>query len=301
MANPTLLDIAKLNAGEETVGLIEEAVKATPEVAVGSAMTISGVNYNTSVRTGLPTVGFRSANEGVTPATSTYINRLNSCNILNAFVEADKVVADSAEGGAAGYMALEAVGILQNAYITAGKQFFYGVDNDAKGYAGLTALVDSSMVVDALGDDADECTSAYLVRFGPRNLTWIYGNNSVLEVGDMTTQRLTDSSGNVFTGYQVELLTRIGLALHNKYSIARICNIDTAKPLTDDLIAEALAKFPIGGEPNAIFVNRRGRSMLQQSRTATNVTGAPAPFPTEAFGIPVYATESIGDTEAVVS
>lgn len=301
MAMSTLLDLAKLNAGEASVGLIEEAVKSTPELAVGAAMTISGVNYNTVVRTGLPTVGFRNANEGVTPSTSTYINRLNSCNILAAYVDADVAVADAYEnGGAAAYMALESVGVLRSAYITAGRQFFYGTSADAKGYDGLTSLVDSTMVVDAQGDDADKCTSAYLVRFGMQDLTWIFGNGSVLEVSDMVKNRIVVDS-KVLTAYSIELTTRIGLALHNKYAVARICNIDTGKPLTDDLIASAISKFPVGMEPNAIFVNRRGRTMLQQSRTATNVTGAPAPFPVDAFGIPVYATESIVDTEAVVS
>jgi hypothetical protein len=38
---------------------------------------------------------------------------------------------------------------------------------------------------------------------------------------------------------------------------------------------------------------------LQMSRTATTPTGAPAPYPQEAFGIPIEETDSILDTEAL--
>jgi hypothetical protein len=40
---------------------------------------------------------------------------------------------------------------------------------------------------------------------------------------------------------------------------------------------------------------------LQSSRTATNPTGAPAPFPTEAFGIPIVVTDSIPEDEAALN
>jgi len=38
---------------------------------------------------------------------------------------------------------------------------------------------------------------------------------------------------------------------------------------------------------------------LQMCRTATTPTGAPAPYPQEAFGIPIEETDSILDTEAL--
>jgi hypothetical protein len=40
---------------------------------------------------------------------------------------------------------------------------------------------------------------------------------------------------------------------------------------------------------------------LQASRTATNPTGAPAPFPTEAFGVPIIVTDSIPEDEAALN
>jgi hypothetical protein len=46
-------------------------------------------------------------------------------------------------------------------------------------------------------------------------------------------------------------------------------------------------------------MSRRSRMQLQMSRTATTPTGAPAPYPQEAFGVPIEETDSIIDTEAL--
>jgi hypothetical protein len=40
---------------------------------------------------------------------------------------------------------------------------------------------------------------------------------------------------------------------------------------------------------------------LQASRTATNPTGAPAPFPENAFGIPIVVTDALPIDEATVN
>ena len=65
MANLTLLDVARLNAGDDVVGLIEESLKAHPELSMGSGRTISGTGFDSLVRTTLPSVGFRNVGEGV--------------------------------------------------------------------------------------------------------------------------------------------------------------------------------------------------------------------------------------------
>ncbi len=62
-----------------------------------------------------------------------------------------------------------------------------------------------------------------------------------------------------------------------------------------------LALFPAGKAPSYIVMNRTSLKQLQQSRTATNATGAPAPFPSEAFGVPIIVTDSIVSTEAIVA
>ena len=76
---------------------------------------------------------------------------------------------------------------------------------------------------------------------------------------------------------------------------------DTGKGLTDLLIADLLSRFPASRPPTELVMNRRSLMQLQKSRTATNATGAPAPIPTESFGVPIIVTDQISSTEALVS
>lgn len=305
MAVTTLLDIAKANASDAAVGLIEEVLTAAPEVEKGAARTIKGINYKTLVRTALPTAGFRDANEGVTPTKSTFENRLVECFLLNPRWECDKAVADGYEDGAEAYIALEAEGIMRAAMIQLGKQFYYGVNTTygghAKGFPGLVTMHDTSMVVDAGGTTADTGSSVWAVSFGMQKVQWVWGNNGQLAIGDLMTARLTDGSGNPYTGYVQELLSRVGLQVGNKYSVARIKKLtaDSGKGLTDLLMADVLAKFPVGYRPDAFFMSRRSLAQLRKSRTTYSPTGAPAPIPTEYDGIPIVPTDGIVDTEAL--
>jgi len=87
MANLTLLDVAKLNGNDKTVGLIEENLTFAPELSVFPVVQKAGTSYYTVRRTGLPSVGFRNANGGVTPSKSTFVKQLHECYILAGAVK----------------------------------------------------------------------------------------------------------------------------------------------------------------------------------------------------------------------
>jgi hypothetical protein len=302
MPNPTLMDIAIHNGSDPVVGLIEEVVKAHPELEIGAARTIKGLNYRTLVRTALPTVGFRAANEGTPGSKGTYENRLVETYIMNPRWECDKAVADAHEDGAAAFIAMEGVGQMEAANIALCRQFYYGVAADAKGFPGLIASYDATnMVVDATGSTESTCSSLWAVRFGVKDVTWVWGNNGSLALSPLTEQRILDGSNNPLTAYVQELLARPGLQVGSVNSIGRIKKLteDSGKGLTDALIAQLLAKFPVGMMPDVLLCSRRSLQQLQRSRTATNATGAPAPFPTESFGIPIRPTDSISNTETL--
>jgi hypothetical protein len=302
MAMPTLLDIAKANGSDGVVGLIDEATKAHPELTLVAARTIKGLNYKTLVRTANPTVGFRNANEGTAATKGTYENRLVETYILNPRWECDKAVADRYEDGPEAYIALEASAILEAAMQTLASQFYYGTGADAKGFPGLLAAYDATnMVVDAAGTTDSTCSSVWALRFGPINVIWVYGNGGSMELSDVAEQRILDGSQNPFTAYVQELLAYPGLQVASLWSIGRIKKLtaDVGKGLTDDLIADLLSKFPVGVRPDVLLMSRRSLRQLQDSRTATNATGAPAPFPTESFGVPVAPTDAITNTETL--
>lgn len=304
MAMPTLLDIATLNNTDREVGLIEEAVPAVPELKYVPARTIMGLNFYTQVRVALPTVAFRNANEGSDPVKSNYQRRLVECYIVNPPIRVDKAVADAYEDGPEAFLAMEALGVTKGAFVTLGKQFYYGAGTggDAKGHPGLLQAYDSTnMVVDGGGTTDNTASSVWAVAFGPDKLTWVLGNNGEIAVGDPIVQQITDSNGKVLDAYCQSLLCRPGLQVSTVNAIARLKKLteDSGKGCDDDKLADLISKFPVGIMPDAIFMTRRSLKQLQQSRTATNQTGAPAPRPTEYEGIPIYPTDSILNTEAL--
>lgn len=304
MARLTLLDIAKKNGSDAVVGLIEEVVPAIPELNLFAARTIKGLNYKTLVRTALPTVAFRNANEGTAAVKSTYENRLVETFIMNPRIECDKAVADGDEDGWQAAMAREASGVVTAAGITVAKQIYYGVGTggDAKGYPGMIGIYDSTnMVVDAGGTSASTGSSVWAVKFGPQDAQLVVGLNGELTMSDVRVETIYDADSNPLDGYVQTLLARIGLQVASKYSIGRIKKLteDSGKGLTDSLLSQLFQKFPIGHKPDAFMLSRRSLGQLQRSRTATNATGAPAPIPTNWEGIPLIATDSILDTEAL--
>jgi hypothetical protein len=143
----------------------------------------------------------------------------------------------------------------------------------------------------------------WAVKFGPNQVQWVWGNNGDLQLSDIDMRDVNDANGNPFTAYHQELLAYPGLQVASVRGIGRIKKLttDSGKGLTDDLISALLAKFQVGVVPDVLFMSRRSLTQLQQSRTATNVTGAPAPFPSEAFGVPIAVTDSIVDTELLAS
>lgn len=305
MALPTLLDIAKRNGSDLLVGLIDETTKLIPEVSgitmdgtrvpnLGAARTIKGQQYKTLIRTSLPTAGFRDVNEGVTPSKSTYENRLVETFVLNPRWECDKAAADQSEDGPEAYIAEEADAIMQAAMQALGSQFFYGRASDGKGHPGLVDAVQAAYTIDRTGN-GNACGSVYAVKFGPKDVSWVYGQNGKMDVTDVRIETLLDSNSKKFTGYVQELLAYVGVQVASLFSVGRIKNITAAAPLRDSDIYSLLSKMKV--RPDVLFMNKTLLEQLRSSRTATNATGAPAPRPTEVDGVPIAPTESLTFTE----
>jgi hypothetical protein len=317
MARQTVLDIAKRNGSDPVVGLIEETTKAHPELTLGEARTIKGLNYYTLVRTGLfDGSTFRDANEGATVGKSTYENRLVSTFILNPRWECDKAVADAAEDGAAAFISDEARSMMEKALVDLSGSFYYGRNTtyggSAKAFPGLIDAYDSTNnVVDAGGTTATTGSSAWLVRFSPTDVKWVWGQNGELVMPDVRVETIYDANSKPLDGYVQSLLARPGLQVGSVRSLVRIKKLtaDSGKGLTDSLVASALAKFEVGVVPDAMLISRRSRLQLQQSRSVTIFSGVGgkaggnveniAPTPTEAFGIPIAVTDSIKDVESL--
>jgi hypothetical protein len=315
MATTTLLDIAKANGADRFAGLIDETVKAHPEILLGEARTINGISYKTWIRKQLPVVGFRNANEGATPSKSVYENRIVDTFIFNPRIEADKAVADSHEDGAAMYLATEAEGTVEASLQLICKQFYYGrrisYGGDVKGFPGLLDSLDRQYELDAGGTTDFTGSSVWAVKFAPAFVTWVWGDDGRLDVSNVSLQRVLDKNQNPYTAYVQEILARPGLQVGNLRGVARLKNLteDANCGLTDTLLAKLLAKLEVGIRPDVLLMSRRSRGQLQRSRTVTlfgsgqkpmdGKQATVAPTPTEYDGIPIYATDAISDAETL--
>jgi hypothetical protein len=160
-------------------------------------------------------------------------------------------------------------------------QFYYGTNTtyggNAKGFPGLIDSYDTTNnVVDAGGTTASTGSSVWLVKFGPKAVQWVWGQDGQLLVPDPRIETIYDASSNPLTGYVQDLLARPGLQVGSIRSLVRIKKLtaDSGKGLTDTLISQALALFEVGVVPDVILMNRRSRQQLQQSRSVTIFSGA---------------------------
>lgn len=272
-----------------------------------------GVNHRYITHTSNPTVGFVAETGGrdFDHSVDTTVNE--SLAILDWSFAVRKSTADSwrSGGGGAAYIAREGLRSVQSAMEALERQIFRDADA-TNGFTGLPArgglnAVADAMVVNAGGSNANTQTSVYLIREGEASgLVGVYkGDGPALSMGETIVQNMTTSDPLNYPAYYTPGTAWFGLQVGGAYSVSRICNVSNGTnddhPLTDDLLAEAYSLHPIGQKPTVIAMSRRSLKELRESRTATNPTGAPAPFPSDWEGIPIVVTDQISETEAVVS
>lgn len=291
---------------------VTDLVQAVPFLNLLPLETSSnGETHKYSKETGAPVVGFRAANVGRDEDSSTDTVVTVTLKILDFSWSVDKAVADVwRKGGSAALIAREGMRHLKAAMVAFEKQIIYGSTTlgDSAGFTGMIQATSVDALADALtinagGTTADTASSCWAVRVGPNDLTGIVNGDQPIQLGETVVQRLTSSGSLTYPAYYTPGCTWLGLQVGSIYSMGRVVNLtaDSGKGLTDDLIAQLLEQFPVGKEPTHLLMSRRSRRQLQDSRTATNSTGAPAPFPTEAFGVPIVTVESIVNTEALVT
>lgn len=295
----TLLELAKLELG---IGynIIEENVSRSPELRLFPADTMDGDTMQLTVRTDLPTVGFRNANEGTPRSKSNYENRTFQTAILDHQTAVDCALADKRKPAArARLFENHSSGALEAAFRNVGRQTYYGVGNDPKGFPGLIAQykADSNHEVDATGTSAK--TSVWFIRTGSETLEYLFGNGRTITFGDdWPIETVYDASGNPFQAYTNWMTGNIGLRLANQNAALRIKNIGTAanKTLTFAHLREAYKKFTdFGWEPSYIMMSPRSQEQLWNlSVTPENPN---PPVPTSWQGIPIEVTNSISNNE----
>ena len=321
-----------------TKGIVEEALKAVPELDFFDAGTIPGTSLSTLSRTSLPTVAFRKLGDPVSSTRSGFAKRTVELALLSGRIEISE-----AEVLANALMTLEeqetdeGIATMKAAFFTLAKQVWYGATSgkgDANGFDGAIDLVDASLITKAGNGTSDANTSVWFVKTGFKTDAGIAfsKNSKILGAEDLefrkgdivirSTKTITVGEGQdaqegeittvdgVEPGYIGDLTSWAGLHVANKYALARLCNVTATTGLTDDMLTdciEAFSELNGGALPDGIFMSHKARKMLRKSRTfalklANGGDGSVyAPTPKDHDGIPIFASSAIVDTEATVA
>lgn len=330
----TLKDIAARQNTDDLVGLIENVVNVAPEIDVVTGRVIPSISYLARVRTALgANVGFRKANSGVQLSASAYDQERFNCFFFDGQMRVDEatIIAAEGEGDSMGkVLTEEAEGVMRQKAIELGKQFYQGTTNDANGCPGLIdflttqqTIIDSrtgepiDQVVDAAGSVAGRQEMVWFIKLGPRGVHWLFGGGRglMLKPWQQLQVPAPDSSGFNYS-WCSNVSGYIGTSCADYHALGVIENVDPTisggsyvKPLTDNLVAQLYAKFPISIKPDICFASQKAIASLQASRSVTlyangdaaayanlKSTAPIAPWPTNlptAGNIPIIPTDSI--------
>ena len=308
----TLADLVARNDKNLDPIYVSDLLQSAPLIrALNAKPSSNGTNHSWLKTIVAPTPGFRTIGVGRDHGKSQKLKVQIALAILDATYHVDKAYADAHKLGPDGAMEEEGVEHLRAAFSHAEKQLIYGVPNDPAGYTGLADNSELSnkakdTVVDAGFSASPDCSSVYLVRSDDSNVSVVAGNNAagqMLDVQPRFEQLMADATGKLFPAYVAVIQAWLGLQIASNFSAVRIANLGpdaSVNVLTDDIIAEAISRCPSDRQPTHMAMSRRSLAQLRASRTATSTTGAPAPFPTESFNVPIVVTDSVSDKEAVV-
>jgi len=301
----TLIDVVKLDAG---IGapVIDEVILQSKEVSVFPVDVIQGATVELSVMVGTPTVGFRNANEGTSFARGEFESRIFQSQVIEQPIQVDiqGVLNASKDPGRVLFNHVTATTRAVLNHI--GRQTWYAgtaqTGADTKAAPGIVAQSNSAAthVVDATGASAK--SSVWFLQLGVESVDHVYGNDTTLTYGSEWTEETVYDANNKALRALVNMISgRVAPRVANKNAAVRIKNLAAStQVLSDALMYQALEKCEVlGMVPNAIFMNPRSLYQLRAGRTATTVTGQPAPLPTDWNGIPIYSTTNISVAETV--
>lgn len=316
LASDTLNGIIQLNDLNNADINVSDLLMDAPVVNAMAAVRASqgGTSHKYLKETGEPGATFRAVQEGFLNAASEDEQVSIACKFFDGSFYRDIALTDGYKGGRAAYVAKETMRAIKAMFKGLEKNILQGTGGvTGTGFTGFpdNTLVDAladPMVVNATGNGGQ---SVWFARTAEDGVAIVAGNDGVIDFAydpDQLTYIPTVVSATPATqrGYfalSVALSGYFAMQYGNIYGLGRICNLDgtTGKTLTDNMISDALSKFPSGSYPNVCIMSRSARKELQQSRTAVNATGAEAPFPVEVFGVPIIVSDHIKLDETAIT
>lgn len=253
-AIPTLLDVTRAVNPDGTHAKIAEILHKIldilDDIPFKEGNLITG--DRTTVRVGLPSVGYRRLNEGVPRSKSASRQVDESAALLEGNSLVDRKLAILSQNPAQ-YRLDEASAFLEAMNQQFATTLFYGNSTtNTKEFTGLSPRFNSlsgptsAQIIDAGGTGTDN-RSIWLIAWDPMKVTGIYPKGTVagLQHMDATTNlrvagdgfptgdMVNDANGNPYLAYQDHWEWQMGLSVPDPRYVIRIANIDRSD-LTKD-------------------------------------------------------------------
>lgn len=267
----------------------------------------NGTQHKWTVETAAAGAAFRAVNNGVVNGAGSEKLVTADLKYLDCSWKRDVMLGKGYNKGRGAYLERQTMKALNAGLAKSEQVLIQGTTYDANGPDGLDDLVQDSMKLDAGGAGG---THVYMMILGEDDVAGILGNGGVFEASEVSeVPIITDASTGA--SYQADAQGLGGfvcLQVAGKYSLAMAYNIDgtTGNVVDDNLLADLYAKFPSDRldavrQRGCILMSSTGLKQLRASRTATNPTGAPAPYPTDWMGIPIVISDGIKNDYANVT
>lgn len=302
--HPTLLDVAKRLDPNGKVQTIVEMLSQDNEI-LEDAVWVEGnlpTGHLTTVRTGLPSVTWRSLYQFVQPSKSTTVQVTDNTGMLEAYAEVDKALVDI-NGNAPAFRLSEERSFIESMSQELAETLIYGNEgSEPAAFTGLAPRYNSlsaangQNVLDAGG--SSNLQSIWLVNWAPDKVHMIYPKGSTAglqstDKGQVTIEGLGNGAASAgrMEAYRTHYRQDAGLTVRDWRYAVRIANINVqsinkygAQMATDsdglvvangvdivDLMTQALELIQgtSGGRP-AFYMSRTLRSFLR--RQITNKT-----------------------------
>lgn len=334
----TMSDYAKQLGPNNKIARIIEILNQTNEI-LDDAVVVEGnlpTGTRVTVRSGLPSVAARLANQGVAPSKATTAQFDEQAMRIEGWSEIDEMIAELAPD--LGQFRLnQSMPFLEamNEYMAT--LLFYGnagispetFTGFATRYA-ATAGGNGANILKAPSGSGGDNTSIWLVNWHPQTVHLIYPQNTQaglvhndLGLGVIETTVANNApAANRMRGYRDQYIWRVGLAIEDWRSVVRIANIDTSDLLADtagatvkliEYMSRAIDRIQGPRGKLAFYANRTVKSILRvqalnKSTNALSVQQALNQFGEDRvggelrfLGIPVRTVDALLPTEALIT
>lgn len=329
--NPTMIDAARRTDPNGAIAMVvEQLSKETPELQ--DATMLEGnlpTGTRISLRTALPTVSWRMANQGIAGSKSLADQVDEVCGQLAGRSVVDPDVANLGGNEAAFRASEDKSFVAAMGYEVATGAWYHDLASNPEKFEGLSPrmgitsglyggqIVRADQVSGGSASSGSDQASAWWICWGPKSVYFMYpkGSKAGLQHQDMGLQMVTDAAGNRFPAWETVWKWNIGLTVEDYRQVVRVADIDTsAIAETGTLLLQALLKGYY-----QLHNPRAGRSVLYVNRKIAYYLAAQAIFgavnstlkyehdlkvgtQTLMFmGCPVRTTDSLLNTEAIVS